>query len=281
MSSPLVSVIIPCFNQAQYLKEAINSVLVSTYENIEIIVVNDGSTSDESIDILKTFSMPKTKIIHQENQGPSSARNKGIENASGKYILPLDADDKINKNYIEKAVEVLENNENIGIVGHKTEFFGTQEGIFDLPKYKFPDILAGNCLVCSCVYRREDWQKVGGYNPNMNEGLEDWDFWLSVIELGRDVYQFDEVMFYYRIHDVSRNAELVGEKKARMLDQLVKNHIDLYLQNKKELTTLLGGIFVETRSAQKLKKYKRLFNVFLYISIGLLALLIVLVILLA
>lgn len=269
MTSSLVSIIIPCYNHAHYLKEAIESVLASTYENVEIIVVNDGSTSEESIEIFKKFSMPKTKIIHQDNQGPSTARNTGIKNANGKYILPLDADDKINKNYIRKAVELLENNENIGIVGPKTELFGAQQGVFELSKYKFPDILTGNCLVCSCMYRFEDWQKIGGYNSNMTEGWEDWDFWLSLIELGREVHQFNEVMFYYRIHDVSRNSELVDEKKTKMTEQLIKNHIDLYLQNKKQLISLLAGNIDETTTSKKLKRYRKLCNIFIYISIAL------------
>lgn len=236
MTKPLVSVIIPCYNHIEYLGEAVESVLASTYENIEIIVINDGSIIEGSNEFFMNFSMPKTKVLHQENQGLPGARNTGVKNSNGKYILPLDADDLINKNFIQKAVGVLENNGNIGIVGPTTELFGVQSGIFDLPKYKFSDILNENCLVCSCLYRRDDWVKTGGYNTNMVYGLEDWDFWLSIIELGREVYQFDEVMFYYRKHNKSMVTSLTSrEKRHKMYAQVIKNHWALYQQHNPRL----------------------------------------------
>lgn len=264
---PKVSIIIPCYNHGEYLDDAVGSVLNQTFKDLEIIIVNDGSTDEKTIEILKNFNKPNTKIINTTNQGLATARNTGIKNSSGKYILPLDADDMINQHYLEKAVNILENNENTGIVGPTTEFFGTQKGYFDIPKYKFPDILAGNCLVCSCLFRRDDWEKVGGYNPNMIYGWEDWDFWLSIIELGRDVYQIDEVMFYYRKHDTSMITNLIDEKQNSMINQIIKNHIDLYLHNKPEMVKLFQLNLKDEVDLKKIKKYKFLFNFFLSVSI--------------
>lgn len=236
---PLVSVVIPCYNQGHFLSEAVESVLGSTYENIEVVVVNDGSTNLDSIEILEKFSMPKTKIIHQENKGLAEARNTAIRNANGKYILPLDADDKIAPKFIAKAVEVLESKANIGIVGGKTYLFGSQNGIWDLPEYKYPDILKCNCLICSHVFRKQDWETVGGYNPNMIYSLEDYDFWLSLIEIGREVHQFDEVTFYYRKYEESMISSVSHKKLSEMSVQLIKNHVDLYLKNRFELISVL------------------------------------------
>ena len=92
---PQVSVIIPCYNQGRYLDDAITSVLVQTYQNFEILIVDDGSTEPETIEILQDYQQPKTRIIRTENQGVATARNLGIAQAQGTYILPLDADDKI------------------------------------------------------------------------------------------------------------------------------------------------------------------------------------------
>ena len=248
MNSPKVSVIIPCYNQAQYLKECLDSIAIQTFQNFEVIVVDDGST--KHTEIFKTLNYPKTKIIHQENEGLVGARNKGISLAKGKYILPLDADDKISPCALEKAVQILDSNSQIGIVGGLTEFFGIKRGLFKLPKYHFPKILFVNSLVCSCMFRRSDWEKVRGYNPNMIYGLEDWDFWLSLIELGREVYQFDEVFLYYRQHQVSMITELKEERQKRMVKQIIQNHPNLYNQYPKMKNLLLGI----TPLSYKLKK---------------------------
>lgn len=130
MMKPLVSVVVPCYNQGVYLREAVESVLASSYENIEIIVVDDGSTEPATIDVLTGFSMPKTRLIRQENRGPSVARKNAIAEAKGKYILPLDADDKISADLIERSLEVLEQDARVGIVGHQTELFGAEQRVW-------------------------------------------------------------------------------------------------------------------------------------------------------
>jgi glycosyltransferase involved in cell wall biosynthesis len=108
MSKELVSIIVPCYNHAQFIIETLSSVLQSSYTNIEIIIVNDGST-DNSEEIALEFCQihPNILYLNQKNSGPASARNHGIHNAKGKYILPLDADDIISIDYIEKAVHVF------------------------------------------------------------------------------------------------------------------------------------------------------------------------------
>lgn len=228
MEKPLVSVIIPCYNQGQYLQETVESVLSSDYENVEIIVVNDGSSEDSKF--LKDFSAPKTKIIHQENQGVCVARNNGIKMAQGKYILPLDADDKIHSTYIQKSVNILENNQKIGIVYCEAEFFGEKSGKWELKKYKFPNILYKNVIFCSALFRKSDWEKVGGYKTKMEYCFEDWEFWISLIENGADVYQIPEALFYYRQNDFSR-SKISKKKQAAMFNQIINFHKDLYKKN--------------------------------------------------
>lgn len=252
MMKPLVSVVVPCYNQGIYLREAVESVLASSYENIEIIIVDDGSTELETLEVWKGFSMPKTRVIHQENQGLAMARNNGIAEAKGKYILPLDADDKISSDLIERSVDVLEQDARVGIVGHQTELFGAEQRVW-APRYRFPEILGRNCLVCSCMFRREDWALVGGYNSNMVYGWEDHDFWLSIIELGREVFQFDEVMFYYRKHGVSMLSSMTEDHNVLMRNQLVKNHLDLYLTHPDELCILLSERKMKKRYLKRVR----------------------------
>lgn len=241
MSNPKVSVIVPCYNQAGYLKECLDSLMAQTFQDFEVIVVDDGSTDPESLKILKNLKYPKTKVIHQKNMGLVGARNTGISHAKGEYIFPLDSDDKISPVVFEKAVAVLDKNPKVGIVSGKTEFFGIKQGIFELPPCKFPDILTGNCLVCSCMFRRSDWEKVGGYNPNMKYGWEDYDFWLSLIERGIKVHQCEDVFLYYRQNSVSMITKLKKDRQKMMVKQIILNHPDLYKkypQQRKKLIRL-------------------------------------------
>ena len=232
-STPLVSVIVPCYNQAQFLDEAIDSVFAQTYSNIEIIVVNDASTDAESVEILSGYTREKTTVIHhKENKGLSEARNTGIQAAKGEYILPLDSDDRIAPTYIEKAIEVMMNNSNIGIVSGKVEFFGDQQGIRNTPDFSIGAMLVRNLLVCTSLFRRADWEKVKGYKSRMKYGFEDYDFWLSILELGREVHVIPEVMFYYRkrkqIATKQSVASMDEERITYSLEQLVTHHGEYY-----------------------------------------------------
>lgn len=230
---PKISVIIPCYNQGQYLEEAIQSVLNQTFKDLEIIVVNDGSTDQETIEILNNFNMPKTKIIHTTNQKLAMARNNGIKEAKGQYILPLDCDDKIGERYLELANDILDNNPETGIVYCRAEFFGAREEEWILPPYNFPNMLLYNHIFCTALYRKSDWEKVGGYNPNMTDAYEDWDFWLSLISLGIKVHRLDETLFYYRQHD--NGSSMLGQlrinKFVAMKQQVLENHRQLYVEN--------------------------------------------------
>jgi predicted O-linked N-acetylglucosamine transferase (SPINDLY family) len=229
---PKVSVIIPCYNLGQYIDEAVDSVLAQTYRNFEIIIVNDGSTDEETINILKNYNKPKTEVLHTTNQGVSAARNTGIQGATGKYIICLDADDKICNTYLEKAVKVLEENQNIGIVDCEVELFGEQTGRCEfLPEYQLSLILLVNCVYPIGVFRKSDWERTNGYNSNMIYGWEDHDFWLSIIELGREVVRLPEVLFFYRQRSGSRDKSIQREQFIYLYAQLFKNHTKLYSEN--------------------------------------------------
>ena len=144
-----VSIIIPCYNQGQYVDDAVSSCLAQTYDNIEIIIVNDGSTDKFTNDFLSKYQRPKTKVINKRNEGLAEARNTGINNATGKYILPLDADDKIAPTYVEKAVQIIEQDESVGIVYCLAEYFGVT-----LKEINIKDINGGKRLpikVCSSL----------------------------------------------------------------------------------------------------------------------------------
>jgi glycosyltransferase involved in cell wall biosynthesis len=223
-----ISVIIPCFNQGAYLEEAVDSVLAQTFQDFEIIIVDDGSTDEETIKILQDYARPKTRVIRTDNLGLSAARNNGVREAGGEYILPLDADDKIGPGYLEEAVRILDRHPDIGIVYCEAAFFGMRTSHWHLPDYTSDHLLLQNIIFCTAFFRRTHWEKVGGYNINMIYGWEDWDFWLSLIHLGVKVYRIPRVLFFYRLREESMSRAMDEKKQFFMRLHAILNHQDLY-----------------------------------------------------
>jgi glycosyltransferase involved in cell wall biosynthesis len=224
---PRVSVIIPCYNQGQFVEEAVNSVLAQTFDDFEIIIVNDGSTDALTNQILHAFNRPRTTVLHTDNQGLGPARNYGIRAGSGEYVLPLDADDRIGATYLEKAVQILEHNPNTGIVYSEAAFFGARSGLWKLKPYRFPDILLENVIFATAMFRRSDWEATGGYRADFAL-WEDYEFWLSIIELKRDVYRIPEVLFFYRKHPSSKTAVTDVGQLSHAHAQIWRTHAALF-----------------------------------------------------
>jgi glycosyltransferase involved in cell wall biosynthesis len=201
-----VSVVIPCYNAGDYLEEAVQSALAQTYRDLEVIVVDDGSTDERTKEILAARSWPRTTVIRQPNGGPSAARNRAVMEASGEFILPLDADDIIDQTYVEKAVAILQALPDVGIVYCKANKFGVEQGAWQLPGYTLNELVIDNVIFCTSLYRKEDWSRVGGYNETLRHGMEDYEFWIKLVHLGREVFQIDEPLFFYRIQKASRTT---------------------------------------------------------------------------
>lgn len=228
MQNPTVSVVIPCYNAGEHLAESIDSVRRQTYTDWELIIVDDGSTDPCTTAAIKALQLDATlQVIPQVNAGPAAARNTAIRAAKGKYILPLDADDTIEPTYIEKGVALLEQNYNLGIVYCKAKRFGCEEGPWPLPSFSIEEMVLGNVIFCTAFFRREDWEYVGGYPEELRHGLEDYAFWLKLLQIKRDVYQIDEYLFNYRIKESSRTTEFVKNR-----EHYIKTHADIFRINK-------------------------------------------------
>jgi glycosyltransferase involved in cell wall biosynthesis len=228
---PKVSVIIPCYNYGQYLDEAVGSVLAQTFDDFEIIIVNDGSTDPYTNELLAGYDKPRTRVITTTNSGVASARNTGIAAAGGTYILPLDPDDRIAATYLQKGVATFNEHPECGIVYSHAEFFGARRGRLNFKPYRLENILLGNCICSAAIFRKSDWEKAGGYNANMTHGLEDWDFWLSLIEAGAEPCLIPETLLYYRIKEQSRSTELMKHHRVEMYARIYENHQQLYDRN--------------------------------------------------
>lgn len=224
-----ISIIIPCYNQAQYLPETLDSVLSQSYQNWECVIVDDGSP-DNTKDVAEVFCKKDNRFIYlyKENGGLASARNFGIQHSSGDYILPLDSDDIIDSTFLEKTLQVLVSDSEIKVVYTKVMAFGLINQEFKLPICTMERMLARNCIVCTALYRKTDYNQTMGYNENMKYGLEDWDFWLSMLENGGKVYQIPELLFFYRIRKKAMHNSITDEQFDYLRKQIWLNHRKLY-----------------------------------------------------
>ncbi|WP_297337204.1 glycosyltransferase family A protein [Algoriphagus sp.] len=227
----LVSVVIPCYNQADYLRETVQSVLKSTYDPIELIIVNDGST-DHSLQIAKELAsqFPEITVLNQKNAGVAVARNHGIQQANGQFILPLDGDDLISNRYIEKAVEVLQSNSSVKVVYAKAVKFdssGTQA--WNLKAFSRYALAKDNMIYVAALFRKKDWEACGGFSEDMTMGREDWEFWIKMLKNEGEVVQLPFVGFFYRLTPNSKRKRTgTSQKKKERIAYLNRKHIDFF-----------------------------------------------------
>lgn len=218
---PLVSVIVPLYNAAPYVTQTLESIMASTYRPLEVVVVNDGS-KDDSLQVAEAFAQahPEVRVFDQANAGVSAARNHAIREAKGTYILPVDADDRISPNYIALAVEAMR--PDVRVVGCRAMFFGAKEGEWKLPPYSSELLARKNMIHVSSLFRKADWEQAGGF-CEQDIYREDWDFWLSMMELGGTYVRLDEVGLYYRVLPVSRRSKAKAQKHA-IVDAINRRH---------------------------------------------------------
>jgi glycosyltransferase involved in cell wall biosynthesis len=253
---PKVSVIIPCYNQGIFIEEAIESVLAQSYRDFEIIVVNDGSDDSVTIDILNGLNKPLTTIYHTTNAGVSAARNYGIKHSSGTFILPLDADDRIDRRLLEMSVSLLEQNHQLELIATGVQYFGEIYTKEFLPAYNPKQHLLQNLFYNTSLFRKASFDKLNGYDESFKEGWEDWDFYLRLVDDIAQVSIIQDFLLYYRIKTSSRNADLLQEKKQRVEQQLFLKHIDKYRKYFPEPIQLLRNHqFLEEQNI-KFDRYK-------------------------
>ncbi|MFC3881952.1 glycosyltransferase family 2 protein [Algoriphagus namhaensis] len=230
--NPLVSIICPCYNQAQYLEETIESALKSTYRPIEIMIINDGST-DNSMEVAKKLSekYQEITVIDQSNRGVCSARNNGIRNSNGSYILCLDSDDLISDNYIAEAIMVLENQPEVKVVYCEAVKFNEQgQKAWRLKPFSRNLLARDNMIYVSAIFRRSDWERTGGFSEDMLLGRADWDFWIKMLKDGGEVIRLPFIGFYYRLtgKNSMRKRTNSSETKRKRIAYLNEKYPDFF-----------------------------------------------------
>jgi len=197
--TPTVSIVIACYNLGQYLDEAVSSVLTQTFQDFEILIVDDGSTDAATQAVLAGYSRPKTRVIRAAHAGLAAARNLGISHAAGRYLCALDADDRLEPAFLEKMIRVLDNDELLTFSSCWLRTFGDEAWDWTPERCDLPTLLWENTVLTAALVRRDAVLAIGGYDTNMPEqGDEDWDLWLTLVERGHRGAILPEILFNYR-----------------------------------------------------------------------------------
>jgi GT2 family glycosyltransferase len=229
---PAVSVIIPCYRQAGFLPFAVTSVALQTFADWEIVIVNDGSPDDTSaVAAVLAERLPgrRIRLIEQDNSGLANARNSGVKAARGRFLLPLDADDALDPGFLAKTVAILDADAGAAIAHSDVAVFGARSGVWLTGRpFDVAHLRQENGLAYASLYRREVWERSGGYRSSMSAGYEDWDFWLGAAAAGFRARHIAEPLMLYR--EKGAESMLVDARRhdASLRAQLVLNHPALF-----------------------------------------------------
>ncbi|MGH9386300.1 MAG: glycosyltransferase family 2 protein [Vicinamibacterales bacterium] len=227
--SPKVSVVIPCYNLGQYLEEAVESVVSQTFQDFEIVIVDDGSTEPATREMLARYDRPRTRVVRSENRGLPAARNLGIQHSSGPYVCCLDADDKLERTNLEKAVRILDEQPSITFVSHWLKTFGIEEVDWTPTECDLRSMLGRNQVNGAALVRRDAIVAVGGFDESMAHGCEDWNLWLTLLERGFAGTIIPEILFFYRRRPDSMSRLMMnGDTHNQLLRGLAEKHEEAY-----------------------------------------------------
>ncbi len=236
----LLSIVIPYYNLGTTLPETIESIKKNEYKKYEIIIVNDGSTDKKSIDVLKKYRNKKNiKVIDIENGGLANARNVGAESAKGEFIAFIDADDKVDKTFYRKSIEILHRYNNVSYVYSWVKYFGESDSIWPTFNIHIPYLLCANMLAAFAVIRKNDFLNFGKNRPKMQYGMEDYDGWLNLAENGYLGVSIPEELNLYRIRNNSMSREFNEKSRIYLYGISREGHEKLFEKYSKDIYMLL------------------------------------------
>ena len=244
-SNRKVSIVITCYNYEKYVAEAIESALSQTHRNIELIIINDGST-DASLEAIKRFEQDsRVKVINRENRGVVYTRNEALEASSGEYVIQLDADDYLDNNYVEKTLSYAVKNQ-LDLVYTNFEKFGAESEISDFPEYSLEELKNHNFVHISSLLRKGALGDVRFDEKLSGRTHEDWDFFLSLGVSGAKMGLCDKTFLHYRIHTDGRNNMIKSYEErlsyTSVYSYITKKHAQTGAQG---FDYLVGTIFAD------------------------------------
>lgn len=222
---PKFSIIIPLYNKEKYIKSTLASISEQSFKDFEAIIIDDGST-DKSPEIAASFCQGKDNFIYikKENTGVIETRNFGFKLAKGQLILPFDADDVMLPNFLRDINQAAESNKSCDVFSPSVEHNGK---IRSHRKINTARILFRNEIPANTAFRKICLQSVKGYNQNMKDGFEDYDFWIYFLENNHRFMRVKKSKYIYTQTDSSRNQEALP-RRSKLLRQIYENHQRTY-----------------------------------------------------
>ena len=250
----LVTVVIPCFNSGKTLIKAVDSLKNQTWKNIEIIVVNDGSDDSFTLDVLS--NLKNINLINQSNKGLPSARNKGFSMASGKFILPLDADDWLESYAIEIMIDKLVSNEKISFVFSDIKLEGKSNQVIAKEFNFFEQLFLNHLPYCLLTYKKV-WMDIGGYDEKFIYGYEDWEFNIRLLKNNFFGAKINLPLFHYNVSDSGMLISKTSKLHSQVWHSIRAKNKDIYKINN------IFKLYKKYRS--KPSNYPLIFYLFWYI----------------
>lgn len=229
-SDPPVAIVIPCYNHGKFLPETLDSVRNLNYPRLEVVVVDDGSTDALTLQTLEQVRAAGTRVIRQDNAGLAAARNTGIRATSAPYYVALDADDKLDPQFIRRLLPPLLADDTLGYAYSHVKFFDASAGSWECPEYDPRRLLVENLSVATAVVRRRAFDEAGGYQPDMVYGFEDWDFWIALLAIGYHGRCVPEPLFFYRKHAGGSMLSQTQKRRSEMVQRMIEHHRALFAQ---------------------------------------------------
>ena len=236
----LLSVVIPYYNLGKTLPETIESIKETEYKNYEIIIVNDGSTDEESLEVLKKYENDdKIKIINIENKGLANARNVGAEAARGEFVAFIDADDKVDKTFYGRAIDILHQYKNVSYVYSWVQYFEGSQAVWPTFNVHIPYLLCANMLAAFVVIRKNDFLNFGKNRIMMEYGMEDYDGWVSLAENGCLGVSIPEKLNLYRVRKDSMSRQFNKKMRIYLYQISRQGHEKIFEKYSKDIYMLL------------------------------------------
>lgn len=248
-----VSAVISSFNQGDFVRQAVRSVLEQTTSVAHIIVVDDGSSQSDSLKVLSDLesSLP-VQVIRQSNRGVSAARNAGVRESEGELVLILDGDDTIAPQFVERTLATLRSTPECRAASSWMKMFGTASAKVRPRGGSVQNFLTANSCPATLLVSRDDFTAAGGYNESMRQGFEDWDFALRLLSSGGNIAIVEDYLINYRTAATSANVVSMTSR-ARLYAELIDQHPEVFSRHFKHAL-----IELESRSHERLVAWEAL-----------------------
>ena len=227
MSAPFVSVIVLCHDYGRFLGEAIDSALAQDYPNLEILVLDDGST-DDSLEVARRYE-GRVRVLTQENRGLARTCNRGVREASGEYFVFLSADDRLEPHYVSELLRAVEREPEASFAYCSSRLFGAESGIAPSRPFSAFSLVRGrNYINGSALTRRSAYLEAGGYPEDLGEGsFDDWDFWLSMLDRGHRGTYVPAPLLYWRRHEGGSRDPASRGRADSEAERVRERHLEL------------------------------------------------------